>query len=259
MGHWELLYSLFTAICLHDEVLADGSGIPRNSLGLCLADAKWARKMRFDMHESTLETTKTNLERNGFSVYVCENSVRAREVFINNILPGLNAKSASYGDSITLEATEIIEYLRQNNRIQFIETFDTTKTWKEIIELRKQALSVDLFLAGANAVTEEGQIINLDMVGNRINGIVFGPKNVVLAIGKNKIVANLAEGMKRIKTISAPGNAKRHPELSTSCQKLGCCVNCSSEQRICNVWSIIDKCFPKKRIKILLINADLGL
>ena len=211
------------------------------------------------MNDELLIKTQRKLEQNGFDVYICETPTDARALFISDILPRLALKSASYGDSETLKATGILEVIKSHREIDFIETFDVSQSREERIHARRNALLVDLFLAGSNAVTESGQLINLDMTGNRITGITFGPKNVLLTIGKNKIVKNIDEGIRRVKEICAPKNARRHPDFNTPCQTTGYCLNCSSDQRICNVWSIMEKCYPKKRIKIILINADLGL
>ena len=211
------------------------------------------------MFSESMNTTKAALEHNGFEVYLCGSAAEARELFAREMLPSIEPQSVSYGDSETLKGTRILEDLKANKKILFIETFNMDQTGKERVKARREALSVDLFLTGSNAVTERGQILNLDMTGNRIGGIVFGPRNVVLTVGKNKIVKDLEEGMERIKTHCAPGNIKRHPNFQTPCQKTGSCVNCSSDQRICNVWSIIEKCYPKRRIKVILIGEELGL
>ena len=127
------------------------------------------------------------------------------------------------------------------------------------MERRRQALLVDLFLTGSNAVTESGWLVNLDMVGNRVGGITFGPRYVVLVIGRNKIVKDLDAAMARIKGYAAPMNAIRHEGWKTPCIKTSFCMDCSSPQRICNTWSITQKSYPKSRIKVILVNEDLGL
>ena len=108
------------------------------------------------------------------------------------------------------------------------------------------------------AVTEDGQLVNLDMIGNPACAVNFGPKHVILLIGRNKIVADLDEAMHRIKNYVAPANAMRL-DMKTPCVKTSCCEECKSPNRICNVWTITEKSFPKGRIKIVLINQDLGL
>jgi len=129
---------------------------------------------------------------------------------------------------------------------------------EEKLELRKQALLADLFVTGTNAVTEAGQLVNLDMVGNRIAALTFGPKNVVLLIGRNKIVSDLDDAMYRIKNYVAPTNVMRL-DMKTPCRKTSYCEECKSTARICNTWTITEKSFPKGRVKIVLINENLGL
>ena len=100
---------------------------------------------------------------------------------------------------------------------------------------------------------------NVDMVGNRVAGITFGPEHVILFIGTNKITDDIEQAMERIRTIAAPLNAIRHPHLHTPCQTTRTCMNCQSADRLCNTWTITEKSLPKKRIKIILINESLGL
>ena len=101
-------------------------------------------------------------------------------------------------------------------------------------------------------------LVNLDMIGNRVGGMVFGPKWVVVMVGRNKIVSDLEQAMARIKDLAAPANAIRH-EQKTPCVKTAYCMDCSSPARICNVWTIHEKSYPKGRIKVILVNQDLGL
>ena len=116
---------------------------------------------------------------------------------------------------------------------------------------------VDLFITGTNAVTEKGRLVNLDMIGNRVAAITFGPKNVIIMVGRNKIVADVDEAIERIKTYAAPVNVMRL-EKKTPCLQTGVCQNCKSPERICNAWTISEKSFPQGRIKVILINEDLG-
>jgi hypothetical protein len=115
----------------------------------------------------------------------------------------------------------------------------------------------DLFITGTNAVTETGQLVNLDMIGNRIAALTFGPKQVLLFIGRNKIVADRAAAIERVKNYAAPVNVMRL-EKKSPCGQTGRCENCSSPDRICNTWTITEKSFPKHRVKIVLINEEMG-
>jgi hypothetical protein len=117
---------------------------------------------------------------------------------------------------------------------------------------------VDLYLTGTNAVTEDGCLVNLDMIGNRVAALTFGPKKVVVFVGRNKIVSDLESAMYRIKDYAAPTNAMRL-NCKTPCVKTSECADCKSPGRICNTWTITEKSYPKERVTVVLINEDLGL
>jgi L-lactate utilization protein LutB len=206
-----------------------------------------------------LKKCKTALERNQFEVFTAETPEEAKEIVLKQILPQTGARTAAWGDSLSLHATGLLEALRQSPEIDLLETFDPTVPRAEIIERRRQAFLVDLFLTGTNAVTGTGILVNLDQVGNRVAALTFGPKHVIIVLGRNKIVPDLAAAMKRIKDYAAPANAMRHPDLKTPCVKTGYCLDCKSPDRICNTWVITEKSFPKARIKVVLINQEIGL
>ena len=201
---------------------------------------------------------KQNFLKNLFNFIIVDNLHEAKETVIKKIIPELGIKSASWGDSLTLMETGILEILENKEGINFIQTFDDLTPREEIIERRKKALTVDLFLTGSNAITEQGQIINLDCIGNRIAPIIFGPKHVIIIVGKNKIVPDISAAMNRIKNYAAPLNAKRH-NYRTPCVFTGKCMDCQDKDRICNAWGIIEKSRPPGRISIILVNKNLGL
>ncbi len=206
-----------------------------------------------------LEACKTALENNRFRAFVADTPSRARTIVEETLLPKWDVGTASWGDSMTLEATGILEMLANRPDIDLIRTFETGVSGDTIFERRRQALLADLFFSGSNAVTENGQLVNLDMVGNRVGGITFGPRQVVLLVGRNKIVPDLESAIQRIKSQAAPANALRHDTLRTPCRKTALCMDCKSPDRICNTWVITEKSFPEGRITVILINQDLGL
>ena len=206
-----------------------------------------------------LDSCKQALEKNNFKAFVARDAQAAKNLTLQQILPGLDVRSAAWGDSMTMLATGILDDIKKLVNVHLLQTFADDTPRREIIERRRQALLVDLFLSGSNAVTESGQLVNLDMVGNRVAPIAFGPRHVILYIGRNKITADLTTAMQRVKQVAAPMNAIRHPNLKTPCQKTGRCMDCNSPDRICNVWSIVEKSYPRHRIQVVLINADLGL
>ena len=205
-----------------------------------------------------LADLQATLEQNNFAVYQAGDTKEAADLLHDRILPEIGPKSISWGGSMTFIATGLYEALKANESIEIIDTFDKNVPAEEALERRRQALLADLFLTGTNAVTETGLLVNLDMYGNRIGGLTFGPRHVVVFVGRNKVVPDVEEAMARIKNYVAPANAMRL-DKKTPCVKTGFCEDCSSPDRICNTWTITEKSYPKGRIRIVLINQDLGL
>ncbi len=204
-----------------------------------------------------LYNVKKALEENNFDVFLADSTDKAKEVVLNEILPKIGAKTVSWGGSITFMATGLYEAIKDDPDMEVLDVFNKTLSREKTLELRRQALLVDLFITGSNAVTEAGQLVNLDMYGNRIAAITFGPNHVIILVGRNKIVADFEEALARIKDYAAPVNAMRL-DKKTPCVKSACCEECESPDRICNTWTITEKSFPKGRIKVVLINEDLG-
>jgi len=207
--------------------------------------------------EIKLEALKEALTKNNFEVYLASTGEDAKKLVLDTILPRLSPETVSWGGSLTHIQTGLYAELKARQDITILDTYDKNLSPEEAYELRRRSLLVDLFITGTNAVTERGRLVNLDMIGNRVAAITFGPKNVIIFIGRNKIVADVDEAIERIKTYAAPVNVMRL-EKKTPCLKTGVCQNCNSPERICNAWSISEKSFPKGRIKVILINEDLG-
>lgn len=206
-----------------------------------------------------LEDLKTALEKNNFEAFITKDIDEARSLALKDIIPGISPKSISWGGSMTFMSTGLHEELKKSSDYEIVDTYDRSRfTPEEIVEMRRQALLTDLFITGTNAVTETGVLVNLDMIGNRVGGITFGPKNVIILVGRNKLVRNLEEAMERVKNYAAPINAMRL-DMNTPCTKTGRCSECKSPSRICNSWTITEKSFPRGRIKVIVINQDLGL
>ena len=200
---------------------------------------------------------KKVLEGNNFEVFLAENATEAHKIVLEDILPKISPKSIAWGGSLTFGATGLYEVLKERTELEVIDTYDRTIPPEETLERRRQSLLVDLFVTGTNAITESGELVNLDMIGNRVAAIVFGPKHVIVLIGRNKIVTDLDDAMFRVKNYSAPVNSMRL-DKKTPCVETSYCQDCKSPDRICNAWSIVEKSFPKGRIKVVLINESLG-
>ena len=211
------------------------------------------------MEDPLIESTLQALQKNKFHAYSAESPQEANRIFFEKILPTLQVRTYSWGDSMTMRATGVLEDLEKNPDRIPITTFDPSYSQTQKTYWRKQALLADLFLTGSNALTQKGQLVNLDMIGNRIGGINFGPENVVIFAGINKIVPDIEAAIHRIRTIAAPKNAARHSGFHTPCIKTGACMDCQSSDRICNSWLITEKSYPKGRISVILIKQELGL
>ena len=204
-----------------------------------------------------LENVKENLENNKFKVFIAEDAKDAKNIALNDIIPKLDVKTVSWGGSMSFIATGLFHELNGNPDLKVLNTFNKKLSIEEMMEIRRQSLLVDLFVTGTNAITQNGQLVNLDMIGNRVAAIIWGPANVLLIVGRNKICKDLEEAMLRIKNYAAPVNTM-NLDKKTPCVKTGICHDCSSPERICNYWTITEKSFVKDRIKIILVNEDLG-
>ncbi|HQM76580.1 MAG TPA: lactate utilization protein, partial [Syntrophorhabdaceae bacterium] len=151
----------------------------------------------------------------------------------------------------------IVELLKDKN-VEILDHWKQGLTKEEINEIRFRQLTCDLFLSSANAITEKGEIINVDGKGNRTNSTTYGPKKVIIIAGFNKIVPDINAGLERVKNIAAPMNAKRL-NLSLPCAETGHCHDCKSEGRICRIISIMQMRPSETDVSVFLINEDLGL
>ncbi|MGO8991060.1 MAG: lactate utilization protein [bacterium] len=160
------------------------------------------------------------------------------------------------GGSLTLRELGILEKLEA-------EGYTIYNHWKpglsreSMLEIRKSQMTSDLFLSSVNAVTLNGELVNIDGIGNRVNSSVFGPGKVILVAGHNKIVDDVQEGIKRIKNVAAPLNARRL-NIDVPCAKLGKCVDCNSPNRICRVIVIHERKPSLTDIFIILVGEELG-
>ena len=160
------------------------------------------------------------------------------------------------GDSITLLETGVLDFLREGNYI-FLDKYRDGITSEEKRRIYVQNFSADTFLCSTNALTEEGELYNIAGNGSRVAPMIFGPKQVIIVAGINKLVKNLEEAERRVRNYAAPIDAKRLGK-DTPCTKLGHCVDCKSPNRICNDFVTITGQFIKDRIKVIIVAKPLG-
>jgi hypothetical protein len=163
----------------------------------------------------------------------------------------------SWGGSMTIVGLGIQERLAREG-FSLIDR-DKARNFEERVELMRKALLCDTFLCSANAISEDGQLVNIDNYGNRVAAMIFGPKQVIVVAGINKVVKSVEDAMVRAKTIAAPTNTQRFPDIPVPCNKTGSCANCATQDTVCNYFVTIRLCKPAGRIKVILVGENLGL
>lgn len=191
-----------------------------------------------------------------FEAYFCNNKQEA----LNKALELISKdKVVSWGGSVTLQEIGLLDYL-ENNGYKTINR-DKAASPEEKIKLSKQGLLSDIFLMSANAISEDGELINIDGVGNRIAALAYGPESVIVISGMNKVVKSLDDAYTRARTIAAPVNMQRitsKMQRETPCVYTGSCADCLSKDSICSQIITTRLCNPEGRIKVILVNEELG-
>jgi len=167
--------------------------------------------------------------------------------------------TVAMGNSLTLRETGIFAALTGGD-YKLINQFEPGIPPEENIKRRKQGLLADVYFTGTNAVTSDGELVNIDGKGNRVAAMLFGPDKVIVVVGKNKLVRDRTEAWNRLRTEAAPALAKKLGR-STPCAATGVCSECSSPERICRCYTVIGSQMPadKNRIHVIIVNEDLGL
>ena len=160
------------------------------------------------------------------------------------------------GGSVTVRELGIIGRLKEKG-LALLDHWQENLSNDEKAAIRKSQLTCHVFITGANAITENGEIVNMDGIGNRVASMIYGPEKVIIVAGYNKIVRDLNRAFERIKEIAAPMNAKRLG-LPLPCAELGYCVECKSEKRICRILTVIQRRPPETDIYVLLLKEYLG-
>lgn len=192
-----------------------------------------------------------SLTSNGYKVSYFENSKDAAGYLINIV----QDVSVGFGDSATLSSMNLAELLAKRNIV--IDPSDCSG--KDFIEVAKKTLTTDVFFTSVNAISETGEMVNIDSTGNRVSGSLFGHKKVFFVLGTNKIEPTLDKAIYRAQNVAAPLNAKRFGFKTPCAVKGDKCYNCSSPDRICNTMNIYLKKLKDTESEIILINEDLGM
>ena len=193
-----------------------------------------------------------NLEKRHFEAYYCPTTAEAIEKTLSLMPP---KSSVSWGGSMTIRDMGLTKAVHAGD-YQVIDR-DLAKNPEEMAEMHRQGLLTDFFLMSTNAISEDGILVNIDGTGNRVAALSFGPKNVIVICGMNKVAKDADAAVKRARGYAAPVNSMRFMG-KTPCAATGTCHNCLSAESICNQILITRLCRPASRIKVILVGEDLG-
>ena len=203
-------------------------------------------------YEKRAQILIKNLKDRHFDAWYCDDQAAALEKALE-LIP----KDASIGWGGALSAVQIglIDAVKTGGYNVYDR--DTCSTPEERVKMMKKCLTADVFLTGANAISMDGQMVNIDGTGNRVAAIVYGPDTVIVIAGMNKVADTLEDAMKRARTIAAPMNQQRFPH-QTPCKITGACGDCKSPDCICNQILVTRNCRPAGRIKFIIVGEELG-
>ncbi len=203
--------------------------------------------------DNTYEEVIKNLKRNNMAGHFVADQ-RELITLIGNLIQ--QGSTVGCGDSVTLEQTGVFDFIRNGNYV-FYDKHKPGLTSDEKRDIYLNNFRADTFITGSNAVTKDGKVFNIDGNGSRVAPILYGPKQVIIVVGVNKIVDNVDAAIERTRQIAAPLDAKRLNK-ETPCTKVDKCIDCKHKQRICNDFVLITGQFIQDRIKVIIIDQVLG-
>ncbi len=194
-----------------------------------------------------------NLQSRHFEAYYCRN----REEALNKALELIpEGASVGWGGAMSCEEIGLMDALRLGNYREIDRA--TAKTAEEREQMMRRMFAADVFLTGANGLSLEGEMVNIDGTGNRLAAICYGPGTILVVAGMNKVEDTLEDAITRARTVAAPMNKQRFPNV-TPCGVTGSCADCKSEGCICNQILITRHCRPVGRIKFIIVGEELGM
>ena len=203
-------------------------------------------------NERLAKTLIHNLSRRHIEAFYCPTAEEAVQKASELIEDG---SSVTWGGTMTVKELGIPDYLRNRGTLKVLDR-DLVSTPEEKQAIYLRAFSSDVYLTSANAISEDGVIVNIDGNGNRVAAITWGPKKVIFVIGLNKVEQNVEAALSRARGTAAPTNAARF-DIKTPCQQYGVCHNCNSQQSICNYIHFLRNS-PNGRHVVVLVGENLG-
>ena len=193
-----------------------------------------------------------NLRKRYFEAYYCETKQAALEKALE-LIP--KDGTIGWGGATSAEEIGLLNALRQGD--YSVIDRDTAGSPEERTAMMRQCLLAGSFVTGANAISLEGELVNIDGMGNRVAAIVYGPEKVFVIAGMNKVMDTLEDALNRARTVAAPINKQRFGN-DTPCTVNGSCADCTSDGCICNQMLITRNCRPAGRITVILVGEELG-
>jgi L-lactate utilization protein LutB len=193
------------------------------------------------------------MQRRHFDAYYCATASEAKAK-VNELIP--DEASVTWGGTMTVRDMDIPKMLQERGTLKVWDR-DKVETPEEKQEMYLRAFQADYYLSSANAITEDGVIVNIDGNGNRVAAITWGPQHVIFVVGMNKVAQDPEAALKRARSTAAPINAARF-DIQTPCQLDGQCHNCNSPQSICNYIHFLRNSSKPGRIIVILVGENLG-
>ena len=194
-----------------------------------------------------------NLALRHMNAYYCKTRQEAIDKVLELIPP---ASTISWGGSMTIRDMGLVKALHESGAYVLLDR-DLEKDPAAVRKMYHDALSADYYLSSVNAMSQKGEIVNIDGNGNRLAAITYGPEHVIFVVGMNKVVATLEDAISRARNQAAPVNSQRF-SLSTPCQKDGICHDCLKEDGICSYIQVMRNSRPAFRHTVILVDEDLG-
>lgn len=167
-----------------------------------------------------------------------------------------DGSSVTWGGSVTVRSLGIPDALRNRGTLEVLDR-DLVETREEQLQIYLRAFSADVYLTSANAISEDGVIVNIDGNGNRVAAISWGPKKVIFIIGLNKVAQTVEAALARARSTASPINAQRF-DINTPCKIDGTCHNCNSPESVCSYVHFLRNSRTKGRHVVVLVGEDLG-
>ncbi len=194
-----------------------------------------------------------NLKRRHIQAYFCPTAAEAVDQVMQLIDKG---NTVTWGGSMTIRDLGITHAVKERDDLNVIDREDATSP-EEVREMYLKAFSADVYLTSANAISEDGVIVNVDGNGNRVAAITWGPKRVIFVVGMNKVMPNVEAALARARGIASPTNAQRF-DIATPCHIDGACHNCNSPDSICSYVHFLRNSRQQGRHIVVLVGENLG-